>query len=340
MRYPLNLKDPDDIKEAEDIGAKPWMLQALTLNPSYMGWGPHEDYMVQKQGVDYGWAQNHFIENWEHFKWSPDDLNVVANFYFEITRESKTCAACGGTGAHPDAQWVTESWYRHSSPFTTPDWQEVQTRAAMERIGCQFNDGVVPRGQSPQSEGYLAMAAKYGEPFVQHCTDTIANGGEWSTILTQDEVDALWSNKRLGMEFKEKPTSEQVNLWARAHKGIGHDAINRMICCEARLNRLGIPRLCPDCKGDGAIYTVPEPRLGLVLWVLHPRKGCGRAVVVKNIKEDEVKLAVKYLKQAYASFTHDIWKRILKYPRMPKPPRKPGRKPSKVTHAKGKKKSR
>ena len=338
MRYPIDPKDPDDVKEAEEIGAKPWMLRALDLNPNYMGWGPHEDYMVQEEGHDYGWAQNHYIENWADFKWTPDDLNVIANFYFHIDRESKYCETCGGTGAHPDAQWVTESWYWHTSPFTTPDFAEMQSKMIMERVcGPSGVQSVIPRGQGPQSELYLAMVAKYGEPFTEHCIDTIGNGGEWSSNLTQDEVDALWDNKRLGLEFKEKPTAEQVNLWARERKGLGHDAINRMICCEARLKRLGIPHSCETCKGSGSIYTVPEPRLELVLWILHPRKGCGRAVVVKNIKEEEVKLAIHYLKKAYASFTSDIWKRILKWPRMPKPPRKPGRKPNKVTKMKVKK---
>lgn len=338
MRYPIDPKDPDDLKEVEELGAKPWMLRALTLNPSYIGWGPFEDYMCQKEGGDYGWAQHHFIGTWAEFKWTPDDLNVVANFYFHITRESEYCKTCGGTGAHPDAQWITESWYRNDSPFTTPDWREIQAKSVMERIcGPRGVEPVIPRGQGPKSDLYLAMVAKYGEPFTEHCMDTIGNGGEWSTNLTQDEVDALWDNKRLGMEFKDKPTAEQVNLWARSNRGIGHDAINRSICCEARLKRLGIPHLCEACKGSGAVYTVPEPRLELVIWMLHPRKGCGRAVVVKDIKEEEVKLAVKYLKKAYASFTKDIWKRILKYPRMPKPPRKPGRKPNKVTKKKVKK---
>jgi hypothetical protein len=343
MRYPIDLKDPDDVKEAEELGAKPWMLAALTLNPSYMGWGPHEDYMIQQEGRDYGWATNHFIETWADFKWEPDDFNVVANFYFHIDHESKICETCGGTGAHPDAQWVTESWYQHTSPFTTPDFREYQTKMIMECFcGPSHVEGVIPRGQGPKSELYLAMVDKYGEPFVEHCMDTIGNGGSWDSALTQDEVDALWEQKRLGLEFKEKPTAEDVNLWQKrshepGHGFSGHDAINRSICCGVRLNRLSIPHYCETCKGTGSVYTVPEPRLELVLWMLHPRKGCGRAVVVKNIKEEEVKLAVQYLKKAYASFTKDIWKHILKWPHMVRPPRKPGRKPNKVAKTKVKK---
>jgi hypothetical protein len=53
--------------------------------------------------------------------------------------------------------------------------------------------------------------------------------------------------------------------------------------------------------------------------VLHPRKGCGRAVVVKSIKEEEVRLAMAFLKKCYASFTRDVWKRALAWPRLPKP---------------------
>ena len=327
---------PDDDygrKEVEELGAKPWMLKALRLNPSYMGWGPHEDYMIQEEGSDHGWASNHVIESWDLLGIEPDNLNVVANFYFEIGRESKPCKTCGGSGAHPDAQWVTESWYRHSSPFTMPDENELMAKAIMEHFGGPGPESRVGRGVSLADPNLLAMVKKYGDCFLRHVETTIHNGGEWSTNLAQDEVDALWESKRLSLEFKEKPTAEQVNLWARNScrpgQGFGHDAINRSICCKQRLKRLGIPHCCETCNGNGYVYTVPEPYLELVLWVLYPRKGCGCAVTVKNIKEEEVRLAVRYLKRCHASFTGSIWKRILKWPHMPPVPGEKRRKAKK-----------
>ena len=163
------------------------------------------------------------------------------------------------------------------------------------------------------------MVERYGEPFREHVASTVQNGGEWSTALAQDEVDALWAEKRLGLQFTEKPTAEQVNLMAKAGPPMLHDGINMSICCNQRCKRLGIPVPCTECKGEGAVYTVPEPRLELVLWILHPRKGCGRAVVVRSIKEEEVRLAMAFLKKCYASFTKDIWRRVLAWPRLPRP---------------------
>jgi len=332
MRYYPDMEDKYDREEVEEMGAKRWMLNALRFNPSYMGWGPFEDYMAQRPGEDHGWATNTFIGDWPSFKWQPNDLNVIANFYFHIDRDSRPCEACGGKGIGPDAQWVYNSWYRHTSPFYQRGHEDLRAKAFMERIcGGPSPDGIVKAGQAlaPHTTPGLsssnyndpklkAMVDRYGKPFEDHVFYTVQNGGEWCTALTQDEVDALWEGKRLGLQFTEKPTAEQVNLMAKKGPML-HDGINMSICCEQRCKRLGIPVPCTECKGNGYIYTVPEPRLELVLWVLHPRKGCGRAVVVKSIKEEEVRLAMAFLKKCYASFTKDIWKRVLTWPRLPKP---------------------
>ena len=339
MRHYPN--DKSDKKDAKEIGALPWMLNALRLNPSYMGWGPHEDYMIQKKGSDHGWATNLVIDSWKDFQWTPDDLNVIANFYFEIDRESKKCPTCGGSGFHVDAQWVTNSWYRHTSPFTVSNYQEMQAKAIMESFGGEDHESQVGRGVNINDPRLQKMVEKYGEAFLtEHCVPTMQNGGAWSTCITQDESDALWKEGRL-REFKEKPTAEQVNQWARG-RGFGHDSINHWICCEQRLKRLGIPQHCPECEGNGYLYTVPTPRLDLILWALHPRKGCGRAVTVKNIQEAEVKLAIRFLKKCHSTMTNDIWKRILKWPRMPRVPEepRPRKKPVRKEKKNGKKKQK
>ncbi len=41
-----------DEDEAARLNAEPWQLALLKANPSYLGWGPHEDYMW-KEGS--GW---------------------------------------------------------------------------------------------------------------------------------------------------------------------------------------------------------------------------------------------------------------------------------------------
>jgi hypothetical protein len=46
--------DEYDVEELEKLHAEPWMLCLLDLNPEYVSWGPHEDYMWRKE--DAGWA--------------------------------------------------------------------------------------------------------------------------------------------------------------------------------------------------------------------------------------------------------------------------------------------
>jgi hypothetical protein len=58
----------------------------------------------------------------------------------------------------------------------------------------------------------------------------------------------------------------------------------------------------------------------LVLWLLHPRKGAGRVVTVKLIKEEEVGEAVKFLQKAHKQAKKDIWRNVLAWPKYPKPP--------------------
>lgn len=122
------------------------------------------------------------------------------------------------------------------------------------------------------------------------------NNKAWMYHLTQDEVDALWKSHRLRVDFKSKPTAEQVNEWAKS--GMGHDSINHWICTEARAKRLGVYGKCDCCEGSGVIYTAPKARLALQLWVLHPRKGCSRGVFIKNIEKEEVPIVVEHLKKA------------------------------------------
>lgn len=122
-------------------------------------------------------------------------------------------------------------------------------------------------------------------------------GRRWCDKITQDEVDALWKNNRLHHDFKETPTAEEVNKWSKG-RGIGHDAINHWICVEQRAKRLGVWGYCEHCEGKGRIYTEPKAKIGLQLWMLHPRKGCSRGVYIKDIKQEELSTVISHLKEA------------------------------------------
>jgi hypothetical protein len=110
-------------------------------------------------------------------------------------------------------------------------------------------------------------------------------GKKWCYNITQNEVDALWEHNRLHCDFKEKPTADEVNIWAS--KSMGHDAINHNICVEARAKKEGIYGYCDKCHGQGRIYTEPKAHVALQMWFIHPRKGASRGVYLKNINKDE-----------------------------------------------------
>jgi hypothetical protein len=266
--------DKNDQKELEHLNPEPWMVDALKLNPSYVFWGPHEDYMIAKGG---GWNSPIFNNGWNSMKdWDLDDLNEVVNFYFQIDRESKKCQTCNGIGEHPDAQWVSESFYQHCSPFTNETERERQVASLMDSFGGGRIGKVHGRGNYPPPK----TIAKYGEEFKNFCESMRDGHGYWSDDLTQDELDALKENRR-------------------SFDGpFGHDAINRHILVGQRCKRYGIPTKCPDCGGHGYNFTAPKAHLNLILWVIHPRKGCSRGVEVKSIQESDMPKVKEYLATA------------------------------------------
>jgi hypothetical protein len=128
----------------------------------------------------------------------------------------------------------------------------------------------------------------YG-PEAQKLNDTFHRG--WSKDLTKDEIDTLVAE---GRHYPPGP--------------LGHDAINRHILVQARAKRLGVTDpLCAYCKGKGRIDIEPE-NLIFFVWMLHPRKGCGRGLTIKNIKEADFPEIKAWLKKSYESHTnHFKW---------------------------------
>lgn len=126
--------------------------------------------------------------------------------------------------------------------------------------------------------------------------DFANTGRQWYDNITQDEVDALWENKRLRSDFKEKPTAEQVNALEKSK--FVHDAINRTICVEKRAKRLGVYGYCEKCNGLGHIFDEEKAHMELQLWVLHPRKGCSRGLRVKNVLQSDMPKVIEYLQEA------------------------------------------
>lgn len=302
-QYPDN---DDDLKDLAELNVEPWMADLLKMNPEYVHWGPHEDYMW-KEGE--GWDARIVKPTWAEFgPWGLDELNEVVHFYFQVNRASEECPTCGGRGYHPDALWISESFYHHSSPFSSPTLAETQVSTFMRRLGVKSSACVHGYDGFPDD----ATLAKYGPQFREFC-EAMANGdGHWDDKITQDEVASLVEAGRLhdftsewtaekGWVRKQGATvtAEEVNA-AQAERGIGrsHDGINRMILVEARCKRLGVPTQCPECSGKGYRYTEPAGHVGVVLWVLHPRKGCSRGVEVERLTREDVPAVLAYLREA------------------------------------------
>lgn len=277
-----------DEDEAKELNAPEWMLEQLNLNPSYVFWGPHEDYMWNKGER---WNSPILCNNWTEGKLNLDELNEVANFYFEIKRESKQCETCGGNGYHPDAHWISESFYSHSSPFKIPDQREREAIALMDSFGGGSQKKVL-HSFFPSS----TVIEKYGTPFVHFCQHMSERGGFWHDDITEDEAAALVEGGR--GNYDKLVTAEDFNNVQKAGKFGGHDAINRSILIRKRCERLGVPLTCPTCDGNGYVYTTQQCNLSLILWVLHPRKGCSRGWEIKNIEQSELSEVYQYLTEA------------------------------------------
>jgi hypothetical protein len=321
MRHYPEADDTYDQEELARLNAQDWQVEQLKLNPDYVSWGPHEDYMWVKnrdEGGKGGWNARILLKNWNAFIRGEDgegglgldDLNECVNFYFSLERSAEDCPSCTGNGYHPDAQWVSESWYKTSSPFAAPDAYSERIKQGMnEMFGSNFRPGLYGHQAFPDE----ATLAKYGPEFRAFCEEMRDGDGEWCHDITQDEVDALLESRRLHdlarnwvvgddgqgrwVRNDKKITAEAVNEWSRG-RGMGHDGINRGICIKARLERFGIPKTCPACEGHGSRYTEPAARLALVLWWLHPRKGCSRGIEVGRIEREQLPEVYAYLKAA------------------------------------------
>jgi hypothetical protein len=116
-------EDDYDRKELERLNAEPWMLEALALNPSYVYWGPHEDYMMA--GEDSGWRAPMFMSSWSEVM-TLDVLNECVNFYFQIVRDSDKCESCDQSGYNPATKRIADDFYDFAE--TGRRWRDAITQ--------------------------------------------------------------------------------------------------------------------------------------------------------------------------------------------------------------------
>jgi hypothetical protein len=284
-------KDDDDRKELAKLNAAPWQIGLLSLNPGYCHWGPHEDYMWNEKD---GWDGRIIRPNWPKMEIQLDELNEVVNFHFDVLRATKTCETCQGRFYHPDAQWVSESFYRHSSPFHEANWESERVMQMLRR--SPEPPAIHSHNTYPDEETLV----RYKPEFRRFCEQMRDGDGGWIDKITQDEVDALVAAGRLRKNAGGLPwTPDTVNAAQHTRDFMEHhDAINQSILVRRRCERFGIPVLCPTCDGDGTVFVEPEAHVALVLWLIHPRKGASRGVEIERIEREDLPVVFAFLKEA------------------------------------------
>jgi hypothetical protein len=185
-----------------------------------------------------------------------------------------------------DSRIEHESW-KSFGPWTLDEYNEVVNfyfEVNRNTKDCETCDHT----------GYNPETKKISDEFYSHTNN---NGVHWDDKITQDEFEALKEYGRC-RDFNTVYEVNKANS-RESRKFLGsHDAINRWILIETRDKRFGVWGKCPDCKGNGYLFTEEKGHLDLQIWVLHPRKGCSRGVYIKNIQKEELSEVVEFLKSA------------------------------------------
>lgn len=180
------------------------------------------------------------------------------------------CAACDGSGYSPAAKRLADQWYGHegepfrpemtgSTPFL-PTHPIVRARAERNATG----EWAVQREAQ-------RLADHFNAGWVHHL-----DADDVAALVAADRLHDFTRRPRTD-EQRQKyprgwmdedngyvPTPREVNEWSIA--GMGHDAINRMVCIEAKCLRLGIERLCAVCAGEGSRWFSESERLLADAW--------------------------------------------------------------------------
>lgn len=172
-----------DKDESTELNADDWQLDLLKLNPSYVGWRPHEDYMCKK---GQGWDSRVINATWGEFgPWKLDEYNECVNFYFSVIRASKECPECGGNGYHKDAQKVVNSFYAHMNE-RGEHWNDKITQ---DEVQALMDSGRLSDFTRGKPEGYVPTAAEVNA--AQNTCGFMGHDGINRWILTNARLERL-----------------------------------------------------------------------------------------------------------------------------------------------------
>jgi len=132
MRY-YNPESEDYQAELKEKLVEPWQEDLLKINPDYVFWGIHEDYMSGGKG----WNSPLEADSWSDMTLDLDELNEVVNFYFELHRESKDCPDCNNG-------WSDRAWELNQSFYDRSDmaWTNNLCQEAVNILWNRKNSSV------------------------------------------------------------------------------------------------------------------------------------------------------------------------------------------------------
>lgn len=198
------------------------------------------------------------------------------------------------------------------APIFHESWKEfdIHLDELNEVVHFYFEvDRVSKPCETCDETGYGRDARRVSDDFY----DSDGTGRRWCDKITLDEAQALVDRNRCFYSDREKgelvkPVVDDAlvarinlaNLPGRTGFDIDlyHDAINKHILVKQRCERFGFYVKCKECGGHGYIYTANRAHVGLVLWLIHPRKGASRGVEIANVEREDLPAAFEFLAQA------------------------------------------
>lgn len=200
----------------------------------------------------------------------------------------------------------SKSW---SGSVTFPTWEAFGPWGLDELNECVNFYFSVERENFPcpycKGKGYSPAALELDSTFYDQrdATGRVIEEG-WHDKITEEEVQLLAKHNRLfhftrNNPEKKIPSAEEVNQAQRSRNFLAtHDAINRHLLIKHRTLKQGAPVKCPSCEGYGFIYSAPDAHVSVTLWMLHPRKGCSRGVLVNKITQEDLPKVFEFLRNA------------------------------------------
>jgi hypothetical protein len=300
------------------------------------------DYMSTPRNQENGWNKNIKVDTWKEFwhgkedlsedadlgdrGWKENDwdLNLIADYHFNVTYDAPNCSSCDGDGYSSKAKWFSDQWYGNM-PFEPEEYGVPELKIDdyyKEIIGRKIKNSIERSKEQGEPNYYMSLpGVKSFEDAVNVEAKRMWNieSEQWHHHLNQDDVDALVREGRLrdfthtftkgeGWEPKDPPyhpTAEEVNKWSR--EGLGHDSINAWVCIENRCKREGVDAKCPECKGKG-YFRNSSDRLELYIWLLHPRKGASRGITIKSVDPSELPEVKEMLRYSFEKHkSHFNW---------------------------------